>query len=365
MKLLVFGITGSIGTSLLELNSDHEIIGISFNHNTKLAKDIITKHKVKYYYSPSHPEASNVNSIDELIQKSNPDMIVNAVTGLSGIEFSYKALQAKKDLCLANKESLVIGGKWLKELAQQNKVHIYPIDSEHTALYDLLLNHNQADIKRLIITCSGGSCYYKSKQELKTITYNQAIKHPNWNMGEKISMDSCTLMNKCFEIVEAYHLFDNKNIIAVQHPQSIVHSMIEFKDNSIFANMSLPDMKSSIDLAINKFNKPHTPQIKPLSFDNLNLSFSEIDSNKWKPIQWAYDIINDKNNNLGLIINYANELAIQEYKQAHITLDQYYDFIQTYIDLSKQAKPINSIEQCLEYIELIKQNKFESDYLKK
>lgn len=365
MKLLVFGITGSIGSSLLALDSEHEIVGISFNQNLTLAQSIINKHHIKYYYSPSHPEASNVDSIESLIQKTNPNMIVNAVTGLSGLEYSIKALQAKKDLCLANKESLVIAGKWIKELAKTNQVNIYPIDSEHTALYDLLLNRNPEDIKQLIITCSGGSCYHKTTDELKSISYEQAIKHPNWNMGAKISMDSCTLMNKCFEIVEAYHLFNHKNIIAVQHSQSIIHSMIEFTDNTIFANMSKPDMKSSIDLTIHKFTKPHKPQIEPLSFKNLSLTFSEIDTKKWKPIQWAYDIINDQNNNLGLVINYANEKAIEAYKQGQITLDQFYTYIENYIKLAHTAPKINSLDECLHCIELIKNNTFESDYLKK
>ncbi len=358
MNLLVFGITGSIGQSLLALHSQHQIVGMSFNHNLELAKEIIKTHKVKYFWSPSHPEASNVNSLDELITKSNADMIVNAVTGMDGVIFSFKALEAKKDLCLANKESLVIAGKWLNQLAQENNLHIYPIDSEHTALYDLLLNRNPNEVKQLIITCSGGSCYHKSQQELKTISYNEAIKHPNWSMGAKISMDSCTLMNKCFEIVEAYHLFNNKNIKAVYHPQSIVHSMVEFNDNTIFANMSTPDMKSSIDLALNKFKKPHKPQIQPLSFNNLTLTFDEIDKNKWKPIQWAYDIIEDQNNNLGLIINFANEMAIEQFKQGKITLDQFYNIIIDYIEKAKTAKKIQNKEDCLKAIEALQNKKF-------
>lgn len=365
MKLLVFGITGSIGNSLLALQSPHQIVGISFNHNVQLAKTIINDQNVSYYYSPSHPECSNVNSIEELINQTNPDMIVNAVTGLSGLVYSVKALQAKKDLCLANKESLVIAGKWINQLAQANGVKIYPIDSEHTALYDLLINQKPQDVKQLIITCSGGSCYHKTRQEVHNTTYNEAIKHPNWNMGAKISMDSCTLMNKCFEIVEAYHLFGLKNIIAVQHTQSIVHAMVQFTDHTIFANMSKPDMKTSIDLALHKFTRPHKPQIEPLSFNHLNLSFNEIDIQKWKPIQWAYDIINDERNNLGLIINYANEKAIAAFQQNKIKLDEFYDYIETYITLAKKAQPINSLEECLNAIELIENGTFESNYLNK
>ncbi len=363
MKLLVFGITGSIGKSLLDLKCEHEIVGISFNKNYQLAQEIVKTNNIKYYWSPAYPQHSNVKDLDELIHKSQPDMIVNAVTGMDGVIFSFKALEAKKDLCLANKESLVIAGKWLNQLAKQNNLHIYPIDSEHTALYDLLMNRDMNDIKQLIITCSGGSCYHKTKDELKATTYEKAIKHPNWSMGEKISMDSCTLMNKCFEIVEAYHLFNNKNIIAIHHPQSVVHSMIEFKDNTIFANMSTPDMKSSIDLAIHKFQKPHNSQIKPLSFNTLNLTFTEIDKNKWKPIQWAYDIINDENNNLGLIVNFANEIAIERFKNNEITLDEFYNVIYDYIIQAPKAKKIHNKEECLEAVKAL-QNKDFSKILK-
>ncbi len=363
MRLLVFGATGSIGQSLLEIKSNHEILGISFNDNFKLANQIIKTHNVKYYW-PKYPEHSNVKDLDELIAKTNADMIVNSVTGMDGVIFSFKALKAKKNLCLANKESLVVAGKWLNQMAQENNLHIYPIDSEHTALYDLLLNRNPQDVKQLIITCSGGSCYHKTQEELKTITYDQAIKHPNWNMGAKISMDSCTLMNKCFEIVEAFHLFNNKNIKAVYHPQSIVHSLVEFKDNTIFANMSTPDMKSSIDLAINQFQKPHIPQIQPLSFDNLNLTFNEIDKNKWKPIQWAYDIIEDKNNNLGLIINFANEKAITQFQKGQISLDQFYNIIIDYIEKAKTAIKINNKEECLEAIEALQKGDFDKIFKK-
>ncbi|MGL4951033.1 MAG: hypothetical protein ACRC4M_04360, partial [Mycoplasma sp.] len=162
------------------------------------------------------------------------------------------------------------------------------------------------------------------------------IKHPNWSMGDKISHDSATLINKCFEIIEAFHLFETKNITALYHPQSIIHGMVEFTDNSVFANLSKPDMKLAIELAINNFNKAKQPSIERMNFNNLNLTLNEIDTNKWKPIKWAYDVINDKNNSLGLIITVANELAIESFKKDEIKFSEFYNFIEKYIDKYKK-----------------------------
>ncbi|MGL4950753.1 MAG: hypothetical protein ACRC4M_02875 [Mycoplasma sp.] len=339
MKILVFGITGSIGNSLVDIIQPHTIVGVSYFNNQDLAQTIIKKHNIPHYFSSNKDCVSNVDSIDELIIKSKPDLIVNAVTGYSGLEYTIKALEHKINLALANKESLVMAGKFVNQLAKESNVKIFPIDSEHSALYELI--HTNHKIKTLYITCSGGSCYLKNENELSNISYQEVIKHPNWAMGDKISHDSATLINKAFEIIEAYHLFNIKNIIALYHPQSIIHGMVEFEDNSIFANMSTPDMRLAIDLAINSFNKSSTPKIKPLSFTNLNLSLNDIDSNKWKPIKWAYDVIEDQNNCLGLIITIANEKAINAFKSGEIKFNEFYSYIERYIEEYKDIKVTN------------------------
>ncbi|MGL4952073.1 MAG: hypothetical protein ACRC4L_03770, partial [Mycoplasma sp.] len=169
MKILVFGITGSIGNSLLEVLGNHELVGISFFNNKELALKIKNDYQVKYIYSSNFPNESNVESVDDLIKKSNPDIIVNAVTGFSGLQYTIAALNNKINLALANKESLVMAGNIVKKLAKENNVNIYPIDSEHSALFELV--NTKHTIQHLYITCSGGSCYLKSENELNDISY--------------------------------------------------------------------------------------------------------------------------------------------------------------------------------------------------
>lgn len=331
MKILLCGATGSIGTQLLDvIDKKQKIVGITFNKNINQAKKIIKQHNVKYFLCANDKQYSNVNNIEELIKKSKPDLIVNAVVGIAGLKITIAALKAKIDLALANKESLVIAGKFVTQLAKKNKVKIIPIDSEHSSLYQLIKNRNIKSIDQLIITCSGGSAYFKTNDELKKMNFNDIIKHPNWNMGYKISIDSATLINKCFEIVEAYWLFNTKKIKAVLHKESIVHAMIKNNDGSFFMNASYPDMKLPIKLAINNYQDIET-NIKNIDFNNLTLSFDEIDSKKHIPIKWAYQIIEDKNNVLGLIINAANEIAIDLFKYNKISFLEIIPFINQYI----------------------------------
>ncbi len=356
MKILLFGATGSIGTQLLEVIKPHQLVGISFNNNIPLAHKIIQEHHLQYYWCHSNEKYCSVDSVDELIELTKPDLIVNAIVGVAGLEVSIKAIEHHKDLALANKESLVVAGKFITSLAKKHQVNIYPIDSEHSALYALIKNQ-PTNIEQLIITCSGGSTYFKTQEELKTISYQEVIKHPNWSMGEKISIDSATLINKCFEIVEAYWLFGIKNIKAVLHPQSIVHAMILKKDHSLNMYASYPDMKLPIKLAINKYQDIEV-DIKPLAFHNLNLTFDEIDMNQHLPIKWAYDIINDKNGSLGLIINVANEIAITMFKTNKIAFNEIIPLINEYIKLYQHEK-IKNIDDIFYLLDKIIESNYE------
>lgn len=356
MKILLFGATGSIGTQLLEVLAPHELVGISFNKNIPLAHKIIQTHQLKHYWCHSDENYCSVDSVDELITKSKPDLIVNAIVGVAGLEVSLKAIEHQIDLALANKESLVVAGKLISELANKNQVKIYPIDSEHAALYALLEN-TKNDVDTLIITCSGGSTYFKSEAEIKKMTYQDIINHPNWSMGEKISIDSATLINKCFEIVEAHWLFQIKKIKAVLHPQSIVHGMVLYQDKSLHMYASTPNMKLPIALAINKYKnvKSHIP---PLDFKHLTLTFDEIDENKHLPIKWAYDIIADKNNVLGLIINVANEIAITLFRTKKLTFLEIIPFIEAYIKQFKHHK-IKNIDDIFYLLDKIIESNYE------
>ncbi len=341
MKILLFGATGSIGKQTIEVinHLGYDLVGISYYSNNKEAQKIIKSQKVKYFYSPiSH---SSVKSYDELIRKSKPNLIVNAIIGFAGLEITLLSIKHKINLALANKESLVVAGQFVNKLAKQNKVKIWPIDSEHSAIYQAI-GGKQDSLKTIYITASGGPFY--KKKNISNVTYQQAINHPNWNMGPKISIDSATLMNKCFEIIEAYWLFNTKNIVPIYHPQSIVHSMVEYKDNSIVAIMSNPDMRLPIQLAITEFKTNISSINKVLSFANLNLSFDLIDENKYLPIKWAKKVLNQPNSSLPIVLNAANETAIELFEQKKIKFDQIIKVINFTINKIKIIR-VSNIQQ--------------------
>lgn len=351
MKILILGATGSIGKQAIEVIDKNELVGITFNKNILEAKKIIKKFGLTEYYSPEYKDFSTCDSIEDIIKKTNPTIVLNAIVGYAGLEYSYLVIKNKINLALANKETLVMAGKFINELSKKNKITIYPVDSEHAALFELI-NINNRKVKKIYITCSGGSAYNLSKKELSEKTFDEIIKHPKWNMGYKISVDSATLINKCFEIVEAFWLFGIKNIEAIYHPQALVHSMVEFIDNSIFSQMAITDMKLPIQLAINKFEKKDSI-IKPMVLDNVVLSFDKIDQKKYIPLKWANDIIEDTNNSLGTIINVANEIAIEKFKNKEIRFDEIIAFIEKQIKKYNKYK-INKISDIFYLIDKMK-----------
>ncbi len=332
MKLLIFGATGTIGKktiNLIKKRNDIELVGFSFYNNLSLAKKYVEEFGADVYcFSQNQPEINNVDSYEELIKKAKPDMILNAVIGFDGLEITLLALKAKVDLSLANKESIVLAGDFIFKQAKKNNVTIYPIDSEHTALYSLIRNQDKK-IKRLYITASGGRYYLEDKKNVNP-SFEEAIKHPVWRMGEKISIDSSLMINKFFEIIEAYYYFNIDNIIALYHPEVAVHSLIEFDDNCIFANISTPDMTWSIQQALSEF-KSEEEMIKPFSFKNIKWTFDEINPKEWKPIKWANDFLKSKNQTIPVIVDCANDYCFQLFKENKI---QYKDII-------------NIIEKCL------------------
>ena len=354
MKLIIIGSTGSVGKQTLDILDNSFDISIVFNKNTNLGYEQIKKYNIKYFYSPNESVSSKFKSFEEMIDYIKPDMILNAVPGFQGLEYSFITLNKGIDLFLANKESLTIAGKFLTELAHKNKVKIIPIDSEHTALYKLIKN-NDTNIKKLYITCSGSVIYNKEKDELKKLKPKDIFLHPNWKMGEKILIDSASLMNKVFELVEAYWLF-KKETEAIFHPQSLVHALVEYNDNSFYCQISKPDMKLAIDLALNDFSISNIPKIDELKFDNLTFNFQKIDHEKYPQISFAKRIIEDKNNSLGLIINTANEIAIDLFLKEKINILDFYDFINNFINKYKDFK-INEIDDIFKIKE-----KIEKDY---
>lgn len=346
MKILLCGATGSVGLQTIDVISktDHQIVGVVYNKNIEKMENLLAN-ELKLYenilvYSPNNNVLNNCDSIQEMIMKTKPDLIVNAVTGFCGLSITLLALKNKIDLANANKESFVAAGWLINKLVKEYKINVYPIDSEHSAIFDILKNNNK-QINKLLITASGGPFYnVDSFDQLVNVSFENATKHPKWNMGYKISIDSSTLMNKCFEIIEAKYLFNISNIEAIYHPQAIVHSMVEFNDNSVFAHLSDSDMKLAISLAINGFKNNNKKIIKPINFSKLILDFDTINVEKWKPIKWAYDCLNSDSRTLPLILISANDVCVELFKNNKIKYTQIIEIIEECIPMFLNEKII-------------------------
>ena len=319
-KIVICGITGNIGQQTIEVckKLKFKIIGCSYFNEHDLCKTIVAKNKIKNILCCENKEKGNCHNFLELISKSKPDLVVNAVVGFAGLEATIATLQNKIDLALANKESLVVAGTFVTKLAKKNHVKIFPIDSEHTSLMQLIL-YAQKPINQIYITCSGGNFLTWKNNQQKLINWKQATKHPNWNMGEKITIDSNTLMNKCFEVIEAYWYFKTKKINVLLDPKSIVHSAIMFDDGGMAISKIKSDMKQFIALAINNFNVSYLMKIETMNVSANNIAL--INKNI-KPLKWAYDVMNDTTNSLGIILNAANEAAIFLFKIGKIKFNE-------------------------------------------
>ncbi|MDE6473104.1 MAG: 1-deoxy-D-xylulose 5-phosphate reductoisomerase, partial [Ureaplasma sp.] len=309
-RIVILGATGSIGIQSLDCLENLELVGFSYFNNHKLAEQIQKRFPNAKKYSPNF--LSDFSNFYEMIDVLKPDLVLNAVSSWEGLKLSIYCLENKIDLALANKETLVIAGKFITDLAKKNNVKIIPVDSEHTTL-DELMKIDSKNIKSIYITASGGSFFNLTDKELKNINFHQAIKNPNWSMGERISVDSSTLVNKCYELIEAAYLFGfDKNIKAIRHKQSLVHSIVEFKNNSMLFSVSNPDMKLAIRLALNDFKRDDCV-IKQLSLNDLTLTFEEINSEKFLPIKWFNEFYLTQNFTIPPIINIANEWCFDQF----------------------------------------------------
>lgn len=325
-NVLILGSTGSIGQNAIEVikkGSKYNIIGIAFNKSIKKAIEQIKLLKPRYVYVGQAEyidqlknmfpdiEYFTKETLVDLIAKTDVDFIINAFVGSAGILPSFYAIYYKKKFALANKESLVVAGKILTDLAKKNNVEIIPIDSEHSAIYQCLDGKRQY-LNKIILTASGGPFRQTEKGQFKNITREMALNHPKWNMGAKITIDSATMMNKGFEVIEAGWLFDlNSNQIeVVVHKECIVHSAVEFIDGSIIAQMALPDMRLPIAYAL---YKPHRiPFDNKLSFVDIgSLTFEKPDLDKFELLALAQEAFKKKDKNLGLLLNAADEVCVE------------------------------------------------------
>lgn len=331
-KISILGATGSIGTQTLDVirksNGEIKLIGVTANSSVEKMKEIIEEFKPSYVGMMDEKSynvikeycierslninvLSGMNSLETIASLNEIDMVVTSVVGMIGLKPTLKAIEAKKDIALANKETLVVAGELVINKAKEMGVEILPVDSEHSAIFQALSGYKNKDVNKIILTASGGPFRGKSIQDLKDVTVKEALKHPKWNMGQKISIDSASLMNKGLEVIEAHFLFDcpYENIEVVVHPQSIIHSMVEYKDASIIAQMGSPDMRLPIQYAINK--KERKEQIaNPISFYEISeLTFEKPDMDTFRCLRLAYEA--GKEGGLSpTILNGANEEAV-------------------------------------------------------
>ncbi|WP_427171232.1 1-deoxy-D-xylulose-5-phosphate reductoisomerase [Fusobacterium nucleatum] len=348
-KILILGSTGSIGTNALELirnnRGEYEVVGISGNKNIDLLKKQIEEFKPMSIYVGSEEDALNLkreysfvkeiyfgeNGLAELSKNSNYDIILTAVSGAIGIDATVEAIKREKRIALANKETMVSAGTYINRLLREYpKAEIIPVDSEHSALFQSLQGFKKEDVKKLIITASGGTFRGKDLSYLENVTVEQALKHPNWSMGKKITIDSSTLVNKGLEVIEAHELFniDYDDIEVVVHPQSIIHSMVEYVDGSIIAQMGVANMKTPILYAFTYPEKEFNSSINFLDLIKTNnLTFEEADRKTFKGIDLAYRA-GKIGGTMPTVFNASNEIAVELFMKKQIKFLDIYRIIE-------------------------------------
>ena len=349
-KVTILGVTGSIGTQTLDVIrkdiDNFTIVGVSANTNCEKVISIIEEFKPKYV-AMMDEEASltlreycrgkeysveilqGLEGLNYISTLPEVDMVVTSVVGMIGLVPTIKAINAGKDIALANKETLVAAGSLVMDAARKNHVNILPVDSEHGAIFQCLQGNKLKNVNKIILTASGGPFRGKNKQQLMGITPEEALKHPKWNMGKKISIDSSTLMNKGLEVIEAHWLFDvdYEDIQVVVHPQSIIHSMVEYVDGSVMAQLSSTDMRLPIQYAINYPERKNTV-IDKLDFYNMgNLTFEKPDMDTFKCLNLAYRA-GKMGGNMPAIMNAANEVAVELFLNYRIKYLEIEDIIE-------------------------------------
>jgi 1-deoxy-D-xylulose-5-phosphate reductoisomerase len=347
-RIAILGSTGSIGTQTLEvIDSNPGLFSVEVltaNNNAQILisqalkfrpSTVVIANEEKYdeVYEALSIEGIAVFSgklaIEQCVLSESVDMVIAAMMGYAGLLPVINAIKAKKQIALANKETLVVAGDLISRLCRENNVKLLPVDSEHSAIFQCMVGEDAGSIDKLILTCSGGPFRGYSTEQLRIVTPRQALAHPNWDMGNKITIDSATLMNKGFEVIEAKWLFDiaPNQIEVVIHPQSIIHSMVQFIDGSIKAQMGLPDMRVPIQYAMcypkriaNAF-----PRTDFMKYPELN--FSTPDMKIFRNLALAYYAL-EKGGNLACIMNAANEVVVQAFLQEKVGFLKMSDIIE-------------------------------------
>ncbi|MCR5243732.1 MAG: 1-deoxy-D-xylulose-5-phosphate reductoisomerase [Bacteroidales bacterium] len=351
-RIAILGSTGSIGTQALDVVRQHpdkfEVELLTANNSSELlirqalefdANNVVICNESKYteVAEALQPKGVKVfagmDSVCDLMSSNNIDMVLTALVGFSGLRPTIAAIKAGKPIALANKETLVAGGSLVMDLAMDMKTPILPVDSEHSAIFQCLLGAGGNPIRKIHLTASGGPFRGWSKEDIEKATFREALKHPQWNMGDKITIDSATMMNKGFEMIEARWLFDTapEDIEVVVHPQSIIHSMVEFEDGAVIAQMGHPDMREPIQFALS-FPERLTLDNRKLDFAELGkLTFEKPDMEKFPCLGLASAAIS-RGGNIPCAMNAANEAANKAYRNAEIAFYDIPEIISSVMD---------------------------------
>ena len=355
-KIVILGSTGSIGTQTLQviefLTQKWEITALTANKNVDLLAKQAKKYNVKFavirdeslalrlkkQLKDTNTEVLTGNrNLEYVASLSDTDLVVNAIVGAAGLKPSIAALKSGNLLGLANKESMVIGGSIINKIIKSNDSEILPIDSEHNAIFQIIKDHNKKDIKKILITASGGPFLKLPIEKLQDVTVKEALNHPNWDMGNKITIDSATMMNKGLEVIEAHWLFEQPyaKIKAVIHPESIIHSMVEFKDNAIRAEMGVSDMRLPIQNVLTYPNR-YKSSVKELDLYNVGkLNFLRPDLDKFPALKLAYEA-GKEGGSFPAVLNAANEVAVSLFLQKEISYVQIPQLIENVMNKHKK-----------------------------
>lgn len=377
-KIIILGSTGSIGLSTLDIVKNNpelfKVTGLSFHSNTETSARQIKEFEPefaaitgisKYDYTSRYSLIKNIkyffgqNGIKNMLTESCADIVVNGIAGSSGFLPSLWAVEAGIDLALANKETIVMAGPVILEKAKKKNINIIPVDSEHSAIFFLLKNINNNDVKEIILTASGGAFRDVELSRLKTVTLEDALNHPTWNMGSKITIDSATMANKGLEIIEAKYLFniDRSRIKVVIHPESYVHSLVRTNDNNLYAQISKPDMRIPIK---NALTYPHITEniIEKLELGGINLSFYNWDKNRYPMLSLAYKCL-ETGGAYPIVYNASNEAAVAAFMDRQITFLEIHKYVNKILDIDWKIK-VNSIDSILEIDDLARKRTYQA-----
>ncbi len=365
-EIVILGVTGSIGTQSIDviINHPHEyhLLAMSAGRNIAKLEEIIAMTDCKIvcvsleedrtYLVNKYPNLTVLCGEDGLIKIATlqeANIVLNAIVGFAGLKPTIEAIKAKKDIALANKETLVVAGHIIMKLVKKYNVKLLPVDSEHSAIFQSLNGENPKEIKRLIITASGGSFRDKTLEELKDVSVEEALNHPNWSMGAKITIDSATMFNKGLEVMEASWLYDidYDHIDVLIHPQSVVHSMVEFIDTSVIAQLGTPDMRLPIQYALSYPHRIELMNAKSLNLAEIgSLTFREMDHIRFKPMALAYKA-GRTGGSLPCVLNGANEQAVDLFLKGKIKFLRIVDMVEEVMNVHEVIKD-PSLEQLIE-----------------